>query len=147
MVVPTARAAWQSLAFAVTFQIGLCLIVHCAGISIVWCAAAGWMIMSMCGFDKIKRRQQAAARDNHNNNNNDNSTTRGQSPPPPQNSTSSSKNSKGRLWWCAVGVPLFLDGGGILFYAVTAEHITTVAHGCALVLGAALFWFASSRRS
>lgn len=33
-----------SLVFVVLFQIALCLGLGCAGISIIWCACAGWII-------------------------------------------------------------------------------------------------------
>lgn len=41
--VPRPRTALFSLAWTTSFQIGLCLVLHCSGISIVWCAGAGWL--------------------------------------------------------------------------------------------------------
>ena len=52
-----------SLLFVICFQISLCLIVHCAGISIVWCAVGGWILMDWKGgreTDIALARQQAA---------------------------------------------------------------------------------------
>lgn len=103
---PTARAALLSLAFAMVFQVGLCLVLHCSGISIVWCAGAGWMLYG---------KQQN---------------------PAPMSGT----HSQWQFW-----LPLALDSAGIMFYAVTAELITTIAHGCAFVMGAIMYWIASSR--
>lgn len=51
-----------SLLFVILFQISLCLIVHCAGISIVWCAVGGWILMDWKSgeTDIALARQQAA---------------------------------------------------------------------------------------
>ena len=101
---PTTRAALLCLGFAMAFQIGLCLVLHCSGISIVWCAGMGWMLYGS--------RQH----------------------PTPI----SGSRSNLQLW-----LPLALDFAGIMFYAITAEPITTIAHGCAFVMGATLYWIAS----
>ena len=37
-------AALASLVLVIVFQIGLCLLLGCAGISIIWCACAGWIL-------------------------------------------------------------------------------------------------------
>ena len=37
--------AIASLVFVIGFQIILCILLHCAGISIVWCAIGGWILM------------------------------------------------------------------------------------------------------
>lgn len=34
-----------SLVFVIGFQIVLCVLVHCTGISIIWCAVGGWILM------------------------------------------------------------------------------------------------------
>lgn len=55
--------AMCSLLFVIFFQISLCLIVHCTGISIVWCAVSGWILMDWKGggeTDIALARQQAA---------------------------------------------------------------------------------------
>lgn len=38
------KFALLSLLFSVVFQISLCLMVRCSGISIVWCAIVGWIL-------------------------------------------------------------------------------------------------------
>jgi hypothetical protein len=37
-------------------------------------------------------------------------------------------------------VPLLCNMGGMIYYAITAEAITTVAHICAVILGSALYY-------
>ena len=100
---PTTRAALASLSFTVVFQVGLCWALHCSGISIVWCAAAGWML---CGMGTALPLYACSGN------------------------------------WC-FWVPLTLDGVGIIFYAVTSEFITTIAHACAVIMGATLYLLAS----
>lgn len=39
-----------SLLFVVLFQIGLCLILKCTGVSIIWCALAGWILIKEFSF-------------------------------------------------------------------------------------------------
>lgn len=77
----------------ISFQVGLCLWLMCAGVSIVWCAIAGWML--------CERRQAVEER-----------------------------------WRDIV---LVLDGSAILYYALVAPLLTTVAHACAVLLGIFLF--------
>ena len=100
---PTTRAALASLSFTVAFQVGLCWALHCSGISIVWCAAVGWML---CGMGTALPLYACSGN------------------------------------WC-FWVPLTLDGVGIIFYAVTSEFITTIAHACAVIMGATLYLLAS----
>jgi hypothetical protein len=92
------------LGFTTAFQIGLCLGVHCSGISIIWCAVAGWMIGCCLVRQKIN-------------------------------------NSKHTFF---LTIPLLLDAMGIVFYAFTAEGITTVAHVCAIALGIIMYWISTS---
>jgi hypothetical protein len=101
---PTSKSALISFGFTVAFQVGLCLGIECSGISIVWCAAAGWMLM---GAQRERRLNS-------------------------------------RVYYLLL--PLTCDAAGIIYYAVTAEAITTVAHGCALTMGAVLYWL-STRNS
>jgi hypothetical protein len=83
---PRSTAATLScFLFVVGFQIFLCLLVGCSGISIIWCACLGWQYRRL------------------------------------------------PLW---LGI---LDGLLLLYYAVTGEWITTVAHACAIVLGRGLY--------
>eukprot|EP00980_Cylindrotheca_fusiformis_P026285 scaffold15718_cov126-Cylindrotheca_fusiformis.AAC.3 len=52
------RRKWAlvaALASVVAFQVVLCLILGCSGISIIWCAMAGWMI-SQQRFEASKER-------------------------------------------------------------------------------------------
>jgi len=52
-----------SLLFVMFFQISLCLGLGCTGISIVWCAVGGWILMDWKGggeTDIALARQQAA---------------------------------------------------------------------------------------
>jgi hypothetical protein len=120
--IPTVRSALISLGFAVAFQIGLCLGLQCSGISIVWCAMAGWMVRA------IVRRHNGP------------STNNGCSSCELWNNNIDSLNNGndycGKL---VVHLALFSDAAGIVYYAVTAEAITTVAHVCALVMGATLY--------
>jgi hypothetical protein len=113
-IAPTYLAATKSLFFSIAFQIGLCLVLHCAGISIVWCAALGWMLVGM-------RQQQMQQQ---------------QQPHIIHRDCISYEDC-----WL---FPLVCDMAGILYYAVTAEPITTVAHACAIAMGAILFWLSST---
>jgi hypothetical protein len=117
---PTYKAAIYSLVFVILFQIGLCLIAGCVGISVIWCAMAGWMVFGLLCDWRQRVRQQRNER------------------------TSSSSLS----WFsrqtssrtvAIVITTLFLDSVGIVYYAMTSELITTVAHACALALGAAVY--------
>jgi hypothetical protein len=120
--IPTLRSALASLGFAVTLQIGLCLGLECSGISIVWCAMAGWMVRAIakengCG---------SATRDS------------------PLfgwwwNDDTFNHANHGSCGKLVVHLALFSDTAGIVYYAVTAKAITTVAHVCALLMGATLY--------
>jgi hypothetical protein len=91
-------AAIASLIFVVLYQIVLCLILGCSGISIIWCACAGWIVWELQRVDQPPRGVASSF------------------PPEP----------------LAV---LSLDALTILYYSITAEAITTVAHFCAILLG------------
>jgi hypothetical protein len=86
------------------FQVVLCLRVGCAGISIVWCAVAGWL---------IHEREEDEPGD---------------------------PGSNDRPGWLRRLEDVLLTGilAVLVYYAGTAPPITTVAHFCALVLGALL---------
>ena len=45
----------MALLFVVFFQIGLCLIVGCSGISIIWCAQAGWIVQQRLYYQQNLR--------------------------------------------------------------------------------------------
>jgi hypothetical protein len=82
-----------ALSIVVAFQLGLCLCLGCTGISVVWNAAAGYVLIT----DVL---QGAPGR---------------------------------RLLLAAMLVCALVD----VYYSITAELLTTIAHGCALLLGAA----------
>ncbi|KAJ1452760.1 hypothetical protein M885DRAFT_619633 [Pelagophyceae sp. CCMP2097] len=94
---------WLCL-FFVLFQFALCLAVGCAGVSIVWCAAAGVAFIDCAFADAAAPRLLAA--------------------------------------------PVFVfDAAAIAYYAATAVAVTTLAHVCALFMGATLSLFLNNRRS
>jgi hypothetical protein len=84
----------------IAFQIILCLFVGCVGISIIWCAMLGWMVLEF---------------------------TTAQS-----TSAASSDPEPGRI---AAASTMFLDLVAIIYYAVNAPTITTVAHLLAILMG------------
>ena len=84
---PKRRAAM--LSFFAAFQLGLCYVIGCAGVSIIWCACAG-----------------GGALDHH---------------------------SGRRL--VAFRVVAVAVVAALLWYALTAEAITDIAHVCALTMG------------
>lgn len=111
------RHATRALVFVVAFQIGLCLILGCSGISIIWCSMAGWIMsqkrqMIRSEVDEDGDIDQPVAADSSN--------------------TTHEKLAKMAQW------VILLDLGSIVYYLVVSEVITTVAHGCALVMGACL---------
>ena len=88
------------------FQISLCWGLGCTGISIVWCAAAGWIMN--------ERKSHAVAGD-----------------------AGLPAVERSALDTCE-DVALCALLGVLIYYAVTAAVITSVAHFCALVLGTLL---------
>jgi hypothetical protein len=110
--------ALSALAFVVLFQIILCLARRCSGVSIIWCAICGW-IMSRhrrkIGDSEIVQEQQNV-------------------------------NLQEYSFAMEFGekIVVLVDILAILFYAVAFPFITTVAHVCALVLGAILFSISDS---
>ena len=123
-----------SLVFTMAFQIGLCLILACSGISIVWCACVGWYLHKsrMVSRDSTQHDPHPPAT----------ATTTTTTTPlvrGPNNrnhpSTSTTTTTTIRTLEWGLGV---LNAVGVLYYAWTAEPITTVAHGCAVLLGMVL---------
>ena len=96
----------NSLFFVVFFQIILCLILGCNGISIVWCAMMGW---------ETSTTHQITRERNH---------TEGAYP----SETAVRIIDLGRT-------VIILDVLAIFYYTITAEAITTIAHICAVILG------------
>ena len=84
------------------YQLVLCLLLGCSGVSIIWCAVVGWYIH--------KSRCQAGSQ-------------------VPQNQA---------MIFKAEILLLLLNSATVLFYAITAPIITSVAHCLALLLGMGL---------
>lgn len=93
------------------FQWVLCLVLGCSGISIIWCAMAGWI------FNQDRLKSNAAAVTNASDND------------------PSHVMMAERVQNMARSV-LVLDLFVVLYYAVVSEAITTVAHTLAVILGA-----------
>lgn len=91
-----------SLIFAILFQIVLCLILACSGISIVWCAMCGWMLL-----EQRKRLH-------------------------PEQPASTNVRTSFAL---SLGVVILMNFGVMIYYAIVAPAITTVAHVAAILLG------------
>ena len=109
----------------IAFQIILCLAVKCVGVSIVWCSTLGWLIMLLL-FMKYHPND-----------------------PPTGSSTlveQNDLNTISRYYQTHVKLLTGVDGIVLLYYAVVAETITTVAHVCAIILGVVLCQFARTRR-
>lgn len=111
------RVALYSLLGVALFQWVLCLIVGCSGISIIWCAICGWMMN--------ERRQL------HEASNEDDGTTT----PPTNLSTNAMWQRLEEDYGKGI---ILLNLLVVVYYAIVMEPITTVAHVCALILGAAL---------
>lgn len=117
---PSVPSTLASLGFVIVFQVGLCLMVHCSGISIVWCAIAGWMLVGtgqlvLC-WDRQQQQQQQQRR----------------------------RHPFGTSHLALVALSLLCDAAGVLYYAATAPAITTVAHLCAIAMGMILYLLCSS---
>jgi hypothetical protein len=99
-----------ALVFVAAYQIILCLIVGCSGISIIWCACAGWILNEgrrrSCMGDSGSNVSEASSRWNH--------------------------HITLLLW---ERVMLAADVVVIIYYGYVAEAITTVAHICAILMG------------
>lgn len=106
------RRALLSFLFVVSFQVGLCLMLGCAGISIIWCACAGWMIQRA---RNIPREQSDAMNEE------------------------TSRSCEPQLQTVCPQITLVLDAAAILYYLLTTEFITTVAHICAILMGMLLY--------
>jgi uncharacterized iron-regulated membrane protein len=108
-----ARCWWWATGTALVgvglFQIVLCLLLGCAGISIVWCAVAGWL---------MNERQEEEE--------------------DPVSNDSATAHSPSRGLRPVEDVLLTGVLAVLIYYGGTAPPITTGAHFCALVLGALL---------
>jgi hypothetical protein len=104
--------AFGALVFTVSYQIVLCLIVQCSGVSVVWCAMVGWVFHQERGaLTKDVRRH-------------------------PNDDTEERKVVRMLLFTLAI------DLASIIYYAVISDPITTVAHICAIIMGILLSWLA-----
>ena len=93
------RHVWILLAlFLLVFQVVLCLLVGCSGISIIWSAQIGFCWSFRSAY----------------------------------HSPSSSETIRLHL---LVGISSVLDCGLWIYYSVIADQLTTLAHGCAVLLG------------
>eukprot|EP00525_Craspedostauros_australis_P009420 CAMPEP_0198130624 /NCGR_PEP_ID=MMETSP1442-20131203/54385_1 /TAXON_ID= /ORGANISM="Craspedostauros australis, Strain CCMP3328" /LENGTH=265 /DNA_ID=CAMNT_0043791289 /DNA_START=217 /DNA_END=1014 /DNA_ORIENTATION=- len=124
------KSTTAAFAFVIIFQVSLCLIVQCSGISIIWCAMAGWM---------MSQRRQISESIQMDVTQDGVGTQDGMDT---QNSTdcNSDNNDTETTRRALSKIPLAIttNFAAIVYYAVVAAPITTVAHICALVLGAVL---------
>ncbi len=93
--------AFCSFIFVSVFQISLCLLIHCSGISIIWCALAGWIWMDYYHQRKHESRQEQ------------------------QLNYYSSNYCKIHVHQIIV---LLVDFIAIMYYLIVMEPITTLAH-------------------
>mmetsp|Transcript_8214 Transcript_8214/g.10731 ORF Transcript_8214/g.10731 Transcript_8214/m.10731 type:complete len:277 (-) Transcript_8214:163-993(-) len=114
-----------SLAFVVAFQISLCLAVACSGISIIWCACFGWYLYKTWHTLKIPDLQIPSERNGVNDEIIIGSDDVLYDSTPTQEKVYS---------WTEVALGL-LNVAFLLYYAMTAETIITVAHFCAIFMG------------
>ncbi|KAL1512305.1 hypothetical protein AB1Y20_005567 [Prymnesium parvum] len=115
-----AALRWQAAAFAAVtaFQLGLCMVLGCAGISIIWNATNGFMwqqLASKAVATQLSKGFVAQER--------------------PKFSFLISRDEPASA---AVVVSLVLGLAADVYYAVTNPLITTIAHLCALALGAGI---------
>lgn len=119
------RAVWQLVACValVGLQVGICVVVHCTGISIVWNAMASFLLMQ-------RRRARLAYQK--------------QLPKKPE--ISEPHHLVRCVEWMielrpvdhVVHLGVLVAVAVDLYYLHNEDTITTVAHGCALVLGCLL---------
>ncbi len=102
-----------SLVVVIMFQIVLCLLVQCSGISIIWCAIGGWILMD-----------QYYTRDDGYDIGSTNGTTT-------TISTTRQLISCRNLHQMSI---LVIDLVAIVYYFIVLEPITTVAHVLAIVV-------------
>lgn len=106
MLSSTSTSQIKSILAVIIFQLSLCLLVHCSGVSIIWCAMGGWIISE-------RKRLRKQSRDVE---------------------LSRARDASIKFEY----VVMLADVGAIIYYGVVADAISTVAHVCALILGAAL---------
>ena len=149
------------------FQWILCLMVGCSGISIIWCALCGWIVRGLYSdtrktptngdnrsqhdLNPPEQEQDSGRIINDHDNNNDSSSHErfiiNSEEETNLVTLIGSHHSQRGVWLVVlVGVVLCVDMVTIVYYGIVAERITTVAHICAIILGASLHVCFSSRR-
>jgi hypothetical protein len=166
------RATVAALVFIFAFQIVLCLAVGCVGISVVWCALAGWMLLEEGeqerqeeeGSQQRQRPPPEAYGDEPDGQEEEEEEERRSLVRQGQSLLTASALQPGandagigegvaascssvaqrvvprisRRRMFVVLVALAVDSVAILYYAATFPPITTLAHLCAIGLGAIL---------
>lgn len=125
----------------VAFQLVLCLVLGCTGISIIWCALAGWIVHQKITwrYKIIQEPLQSITKQDH---------------PRQQQScgeeisdhtflvSSDSRQASFIKHKTTMHVLEYVthlsNAAAIIFYAIVADLLTTVAHFCALLLGVML---------
>eukprot|EP00045_Choanoeca_perplexa_P001319 m.18955 g.18955 ORF g.18955 m.18955 type:complete len:240 (+) comp10870_c0_seq3:171-890(+) len=154
------RQWWFSFCGVAVFQVGLCYGVDCVGISIVWSAQLGWMLLRNTPW----MRSATGLRDGGNSDGTDGgsetpidftsppSTPRGTTPlvslsQPARRSTYVLARDKEQhntilmqRFFAYYKTTLLFGLAAMVYYLAVSEIITTIAHGCAVVLGMLLAW-------
>jgi len=141
--IPSDFAACLCFSFVVAFQIALCLALRCTGVSIVWCATLAWLMILLSGVNDGTSEQnngQSAETSPLVTTTCDNPARQFQIMSPATND-----NSTIDIVSCA-GAVMGIDAITLLYYVVVADEITFVAHGCAIILGFALWGLALRTR-
>jgi hypothetical protein len=107
---------WQcvALAIVIAYQVVLCIFLGCSGISIVWNVMVGFILRDLCQTIRTSTFSSTAETSETSVN------------------QANQKRKKNASLFVASCAPAFAAD---LYYAITADFITTVAHICALVLG------------
>jgi hypothetical protein len=105
--------ALGSLVFVVFFQVILCLLVGCSGVSIIWCAMGGWIMSERRRVVQLTNDDDAG-----------------------EYQTTASTLADRLIYFGKVVI--MCDTAVIIYYMVVSPAMTTVAHMLALVLGAVL---------
>ena len=113
------------------FQISLCFVVCCVGVSIIWCAILGWTFMlksSTLNSSKQYRNVSQTLESCQQTRNKDLYQEF-------QINQEGSDYSADQVVKFVIGADCMV----VLYYALIAEAITTIAHVCAIILGIVLW--------
>jgi len=113
------------------FQISLCLVACCVGVSIIWCAILGWMLMLESSTLNSSKQYRNVSQ-----------TTESYQQTRNEGFYQEFQINHKTRDYSAYKVVKFVIGAdciGVLYYALIAEAITTVSHVCAVVLGIVLW--------